>query len=59
LPRRANATMATSTHGTPDMPHAASALPETSPRSLTRFLIEEQRAGHLNPELRLLLAERA
>src|SRR3546814_2399411 len=24
-------------------------------RSLTRFLIEEQRAGHVNPELRLLI----
>ncbi|MDN5782790.1 MAG: class 1 fructose-bisphosphatase [Luteimonas sp.] len=37
------------------MPHAASPAPSSSQRSLTRFLIEEQRAGHLNPELRLLI----
>jgi fructose-1,6-bisphosphatase I len=29
--------------------------PASIPVSLTRFLIEEERAGHLNPELRLLI----
>ena len=29
--------------------------PASNPVSLTRFLIEEERAGHVNPELRLLI----
>ena len=29
--------------------------PDRKPISLTRFLIEEERAGHLNAELRLLI----
>ena len=34
---------------------SAALNPSTSPISLTRYLIEEQRAGRINPDLRLLI----